>query len=1613
VQKGIKKPQKYIKKAQKYLEWGKPNQAIAELSPVLKYGNIGQKYRWLPNHMMGIALLLKGEHEASAAYFEKAIKQGSIEPETYHMLSVDYFNMGRFEEAEKLGNEAVTRKDDFLKAWLNLGSVYRSQAKLDQALLCYKKVNELDPRNAGVAFRVGELYRDQGDWDQALKLFDITLKVDDSFKLALLEKADILKKKTKFKKAESCLIEARDRFGDSEDIKVSLAELYKDMGNYDQAIEIYKNMFVIHPDNGLLRMNYASCLNELCRFDESETQYRRAIRDMPDSQEPISTYLMALHYNPKNTREYIFEEHLRLVKNFMESDPPVRPIPGNINRTKKLKLGFVSGGFRGHPVGYMIAGALEQLPDDLFDIYCYTTNNIFDYLSRRIHKNIDVWRSVVGYNTKVLSNIIRDDEIDILVDLSGHAEDTRLKVMAQEPAPIIVKWVGGLFNTTGMECFDFLISDTCESPNGVEKFYTEKLVRMPDDYIVYTPPAFAPDVDTLPAEKNGYVTFGCFNNPTKVNEEVLKQWAIIMHSVPGSHLLLKSKQYDTVSLRNQIISLMQDHGINKNRIEFRGQTIHAEHLGDFNRVDISLDPWPYSGGLTTCESLYMGVPVITLPGPTFAGRHSTTHLSNAGLEHWVTDSWEEYRDKAISLAKNRDELKEWRNKLRKQLLTSPVCDGKRFGAHLAVAFRRMWEQRVAGYENESAEWQDHITVEPLTDEKVLELTDGPLVTPPITIKDETNQKVIQQESMDEPMKDTGELWPDVTSNKNLIDGKKNDYSKTSRGKNEDVYIETRDGVIICTPSDFDVLTTFVLLEQKQWFEPELEFLREYIRQGMQVIDAGACFGAYALPLAKKVGEKGKVIAFEPSADSRSYLEKSKIENGFEQLEVIGRGLSDSTAKAKLKRAQSPELNAISEDGEEAIALTTIDAWWDFAGQPEIDVIKVDVNGLETNVLAGGAEMLANTNPVIVASIGENEESLKRLRDQLNRIGYKLYEYIPGPSLLAEHDPEAGVDAYLMNVVAIPESRVEEFKQNGWIFDESVKIETVDSNKWKEVLVTQPWAGSLIDDWEKNISAGNYEQYVQALNLACAAEQIKVSADDPMSRSRKGAVMLAAAQKLTDLFNSGDAGIPAALTYVRIMSRLGKQYEAVKMAKQLMETVNSKGEVSADIPFLPPLPEQDRTFVGTGFSNWLTIRIVEAWLSLKNPTMYIVEENDKQMLDALTGNPEVINRFKNLTDLRSESEKNGRDVNQKASKPKSTFIHLCFNHVYAKTLSDLIEYTNANSDQEHWLLIEKHRAIPSYSADISDNPHSTFFDFQSQLEEVLQECLKPKVDAVFMHGLFFDWQKNLVSRVGDKKHIAWKFWGGDLYNPIKQGRPLYDLISKVDSVHGKVEGDFEIIENTYGKKHKYRFGYTFPGLYGDWPKEIEKETPPIITVGNSGDSSNNHKKILEILASKKDINDFRLHLPVAYNLTHTYRNELIQTIRDLGLSDNTLIQESFIPPKEYMQLIMRGSMLIVAHNRQQALGSILASIYSGNNTFVKKKILMAEKEIRNPTWRFIEDYNLQAQPFEDLLKVDYLSDIPVIDKNVMKRHQELIKTQIGLEARSRELVKACDQIVIEI
>ena len=285
--------------------------------------------------------------------------------------------------------------------------------------------------------------------------------------------------------------------------------------------------------------------------------------------------------------------------------------------------------------------------------------------------------------------MIVDDEIDILVDLSGHTGGNRLPVFARKPAPLQVTWAGYV-GTTGLTAMDYLLSDKYSTHEDEEQYHSEKVIRMPDSYVCYDPPSYAPEVGTLPFKRNGNVTFGSFNAPSKINAEVISLWSEVLEKVPHSHLVIKYRGIGSNTNLERLSGLFEAKGISRTRVTLEGYSPHSELLARYNDIDIALDPFPYSGGLTTCEALWMGVPVVTVPGATFASRHSMSHLSTVGLPEMISVDYDDYVGLAVGLAHDIDRLSELRSGLRQKMASSPICDRQKFAEGFATHMREIW-----------------------------------------------------------------------------------------------------------------------------------------------------------------------------------------------------------------------------------------------------------------------------------------------------------------------------------------------------------------------------------------------------------------------------------------------------------------------------------------------------------------------------------------------------------------------------------------------------------------------------------------------------------------------------------------------------------------------------------------------------------------------------------------------------------------------------------------------------------------------------------------------------------------------------------------------------------
>ncbi len=363
----------------------------------------------------------------------------------------------------------------------------------------------------------------------------------------------------------------------------------------------------------------------------------------------------------------------------------IKPFPQENYGHKRLRIGYLSGDFRQHPVAYFVYALLKCYDTDKFQVYCYAVNQDDDVLTGQLRRLPVLWRDIRTKDWAEAARIVHEDEIDILVDLSGHTSGNCLPVLAYQPAPVQMCGIGYM-NSTGLLNVDYFLSDVYCAPEEESAFFTEKLLRLPHTHLCYTRPHPFPDVMALPpCQRKGVVTFGCFNNYAKITDAMLELWRQILDRVPDARLLLKHQIFGSDEGRRLADARLRRTGIDIARVVVRG--FSDDYLSEYNDMDIALDTSPYTGGLTTCEAMYMGVPVVTLAGNRHGARFGASLLTNVGLDGLVAESPAEYVDISVELASQPGVITELRRRLRQMMANSPLMDQLGYVCEVEEAYR--------------------------------------------------------------------------------------------------------------------------------------------------------------------------------------------------------------------------------------------------------------------------------------------------------------------------------------------------------------------------------------------------------------------------------------------------------------------------------------------------------------------------------------------------------------------------------------------------------------------------------------------------------------------------------------------------------------------------------------------------------------------------------------------------------------------------------------------------------------------------------------------------------------------------------------------------------------
>ena len=528
-----------------------------------------------------------------------------------------------------------------------------------------------------------------GRRDEALDALEAaTVLASDSAELLALHGA-LLARALRLSEAAPVLRRARALDPEDPALASNLAAVLMRLHHPAEACALLEEAHRKMPQAEYVLCNAATATASRGRQGEAVALARRAIRLAPASVLARRTLACVMAYDDATSGAALSQalaDVARLLPHAAAA-PIIDPDPA-----RRLRVGLVSGSFRTHPVGWLTVAGLEALPREGFDLVGFASAGWNDAMNRRYRAITSSWHDISALDDAAAAAVIRAANIDVLIDLGGYGDTGRMTLCALRPAPMQVKWVGMQFHCSGLPEIDWIITDRWETPPELAGLYGERLLTMPDGYVCYSPPADAPDCVALPALENGFVTFGCMNNWAKVTPRVLDVWARILRDLPDARLRLAAQQFCEAETADSVRATFVAAGIEAERVLIGGPKPHREFLAEYNKIDIALDPFPYSGGLTTCEALWMGVPTIALPGEIFAARHSLSHLSNVGLADWVADDVDSYHAMALRRAGDLPALAALRQGLRARTRASPLCDSARFGRGLARALRHGWAE---------------------------------------------------------------------------------------------------------------------------------------------------------------------------------------------------------------------------------------------------------------------------------------------------------------------------------------------------------------------------------------------------------------------------------------------------------------------------------------------------------------------------------------------------------------------------------------------------------------------------------------------------------------------------------------------------------------------------------------------------------------------------------------------------------------------------------------------------------------------------------------------------------------------------------------------------------
>jgi predicted O-linked N-acetylglucosamine transferase (SPINDLY family) len=639
-------------------------------------------------HLLGVVAGQCGRFEEATKLIASAIANSPANPIYYCDLGGFLQKLGKLDAAIASFQRALALKPDFAMVHYNLARVYETTGQRDRAAARYLQALSLDPSLVEAHINLGLIYKAEGNFDQAIACFERAIKAKPDYVPAHLTFGTLWHELREYDLALVSYRQALRIDPKCIDAHIGIGVVLGKMHELDDAIESLERALAIKPDAVRALIPLSGHLTSVGRLDESVACSRRALEIEPNSTRAHDNLLFTLLFHPLTTPQSLLKECRRW--NDVHAEPLkklIQPLTNDRTSDRRLRIGYVSPNFRAHPIGRFMVPLLKAHNAGEVEVFCYADIPVPDDITQLLKSHAHVWRDITGASDEAVAQLIREDHIDILVDLALHLANSRLLVFARKPAPIQVTWLG-YPGTTGLNAIDYRVTDPYLDPPDMDaSVYSEQTIRLPDTFWCFDPIVPDPPVSPAPFLQNNFVTFGCLNNFCKVTPQALSLWARIMTEIPDSRLILLTPQGRA---RHHVLHHFAQKHVAAGRIEFVARQPRPLYLETFGRIDIALDTLSYNGHTTTLDGLWMGVPIVTLVGQTVVSRGGFSQLTNLGLPELIAHTSEDYVRIARELAGDPVRLTELRSTLRSRMENSALMDAPRFARGIQATYRDIW-----------------------------------------------------------------------------------------------------------------------------------------------------------------------------------------------------------------------------------------------------------------------------------------------------------------------------------------------------------------------------------------------------------------------------------------------------------------------------------------------------------------------------------------------------------------------------------------------------------------------------------------------------------------------------------------------------------------------------------------------------------------------------------------------------------------------------------------------------------------------------------------------------------------------------------------------------------